>query len=191
MQKVQRKTAETEITLTLDMKERRPSIIDIPLPFFAHLLNAMAWHGGFYLEVKGSGDIEVDPHHLVEDLGIVLGQAFSQLFAEGALARYGECRIPMDDALSEAVVDACRRPYLVYWAKYPQEVCGNFSLSLLKEFFSALAHNADINLHLSCRYGENSHHMAESLFKATGKALAQAFRPVQGQLADMSTKDFL
>ena len=121
----------------------------------------------------------------------MLGQALAKILEDGALARYGERRIPMDDALSEAVVDACKRPYLVYQAKYPQISCGNFDMSLLREFFYALAHNAGINLHLICHYGENSHHMAEALFKALGKSLAQAFSPVNGKQSSMSTKESL
>lgn len=191
MQKIHRKTAETEISAVLDMERKDRPLIDLPVPFFAHLLKAMAWHGGFYLEVKGRGDIDVDPHHLLEDVGIVLGQLFAGQFTDAALLRYGAQRIPMDDALSEAVVDACKRPWLVYRAEYPQEYCGNFALSLLQEFFYALAHNAGITLHLLCHYGENSHHMAEALFKALGKALSQAFTKIDGRQSDMSTKESL
>ena len=191
MQRIQRKTAETEISLILDLERKDRPAIHLPLPFFSHLLNAMAWHGGFYLEIEGNGDVDADPHHLVEDVGIVLGQAFAKFLEKGTYARYGERRIPMDDALCEAVVDACKRPYLVYRAEYPQDYCGNFGIHLLREFFYAFAHNAGINLHLISRYGENSHHIAEALFKALGKALAQAFTPIEGDQASMSTKEFL
>jgi imidazoleglycerol-phosphate dehydratase len=190
-QSVTRNTAETQISIKLDMDRRERPVLDLPLPFFAHMLNAMAWHGGFYLELTGKGDVEVDPHHLVEDVGIVLGQALAAVLEAGPIARYGNSTIPMDDALSQAVVDAANRPYLVYKADYPQAYSGSFDMSLFREFFYALAHNARINLHLICHYGENSHHMVEALFKALGKALGQAYAPAEGSRADMSTKEAL
>lgn len=190
-QTIERNTAETQISLTLDMDRKARPEIDLPLPFFSHMLTAMAWHGGFFLKLDGKGDVEVDPHHLVEDVGIVLGQALAATLESGPVARYGERFIPMDDALSQAVVDAANRPYLVYKADYPQPYSGNCDMSLFREFFYALAHNARINLHLICHYGENSHHMIEALFKAMGKALDQAYSPVEGTKAQMSTKEAL
>jgi imidazoleglycerol-phosphate dehydratase len=190
-QTVTRNTAETKISLTLDMDRHQRPVLDTPLPFFSHMLNAMAWHGGFYLEISAKGDIEVDPHHLVEDVGIVLGRALADTLDTGAVARYGDAVIPMDDALSQAVVDAANRPYLVYRANFPQSHAGDFDLSLFREFFYALAVNARINLHLICHYGENGHHMIEALFKALGKALGRAYAPVDGSAADMSTKEAL
>ncbi len=188
-QTITRNTAETTISLNIDPDERQRSKITMPLPFFAHMLNAMAWHGGFTLEIEADGDVHVDPHHLVEDVGIVLGQALAGILKNGAVARYGNASIPMDDALSQAVVDAANRPYLVYKAEFPQAYSGNFDMSLFREFFYALAHNARINLHLICHYGENSHHMIEALFKALGKALAQAYQATDGGAAEMSTKE--
>ena len=150
----------------------------------------MAFHGGFSLQIEGKGDLEVDPHHLVEDVGIVLGTAFSRIVEDfGSVARFGHAVIPMDDALSEVTIDACGRPYLVYRADFPQARSGNFDMWLTREFFGGLATSARINLHAECRYGLNSHHMVESLFKATGKALSQAFAPVEG--APLSTKGSL
>ncbi len=188
MQKILRQTSETHISLILDMQRKAVPRITIPIPFFAHLLTSMSWHGGFYLEVKADGDVDIDPHHLVEDMGIVLGQALAAYFDESALVRYGAQRIVMDDALSEVIVDACKRPYVVYTASYPQNFCGTFDLALLREFFHALAYNAGITIHLHCHYGENSHHMAEALFKALGRSLAQAFTRIDGKQSDMSTK---
>lgn len=190
-EKISRKTAETDIELELDMGRKQRSKFDIPLPFFCHMLNAMAWHGGFTLNIKARGDIEVDPHHLVEDIGIVFGQALSRLSDGQAITRYGERFIPMDDALSQAVVDTANRPYLVYKADFPQDRCGDFDISLFKEFFTALAFNARINLHLICHYGDNSHHMIEALFKAMGKALGQAYTAIDGDAAQMSTKELM
>ncbi|AHC14456.1 imidazoleglycerol-phosphate dehydratase HisB [Salinispira pacifica] len=188
---IERNTAETRIRLSLDLDSKFRPEIDTPLPFFSHMLTAMAWHGGFGLKIQAAGDVEVDPHHLVEDVGIVLGDAFQRLLGEQAVQRYGERRIPMDDALSEAVIDAANRPFLVYKADFPQPYSGSFDMSLFREFFYALAHNGRLNVHLICHYGDNSHHMIEALFKALGKALAQAYTPVPGARADMSTKEAL
>ena len=187
---IERDTKETQIKLKLDPDVGGSIKLDLELPFFEHLLTSFAFHGGFSLEISGRGDLAVDPHHLVEDVGLVLGQAFAEVLDTfGPVKRYGSMIIPMDDA----VVDVCRRPYLVYRVDYPQPYCGSFDVCLLKEFFQALANRAQINLHAAIRYGENSHHMAEALFKATGKALWQAYRPAepsegQSGTAGMSTK---
>lgn len=185
---VERATKETQIRLTLDLSTREPIDLKLGVPFFEHILHAFAFHGGFSLVVDGRGDVEVDPHHLVEDVGIVLGTALSQIVSEhGSVARFGHAVIPMDDALSEATVDVCGRPYLVYEADYPQSRSGSFDMSLVREFLSGLTSAARINLHGHCRYGVNSHHMAEALFKAAGKAIAQAYAPADGALP-LSTK---
>ncbi|HAK47445.1 MAG TPA: imidazoleglycerol-phosphate dehydratase HisB [Spirochaeta sp.] len=147
------------------------------MPFFEHILYSMSFHGGFHLKLDASGDIDVDPHHLVEDTGLVLGDAFKAAAEKGgALARFGHFIIPMDDSLAEVTVDASGRPFLVYKAEYPQQNAGSFDIFLLKEFLKALSDRAGLNLHAECRYGENSHHMAEALFKAMGRALGQAYR---------------
>jgi imidazoleglycerol-phosphate dehydratase len=189
-----RTTNETTISLSFAYraKNRDEVRIDTGLPFFDHMLTAMAFHGGFGLSLKARGDIAVDYHHLVEDTGLVLGEAFHKLLEQnGAVRRFGHAVIPMDDALSEAVIDAAERPCCVYLAKFPQEFCGNFPVALFKEFFSAFVQRARINAHLLCRYGENSHHMAEALFKAFGKALSAAYAPRDGSREDMSTKGAL
>ncbi|HUZ17212.1 MAG TPA: imidazoleglycerol-phosphate dehydratase [Spirochaetia bacterium] len=188
---VSRTTGETHIEATLNLSRREPTELKIELPFFGHLLHAMAFHGGFSLRLLGRGDIDVDAHHLVEDIGIVLGGAFAKVPEEfGPVARFGHAVIPMDDALSEATVDACGRPYLVYTASYPQERSGSFEMALIREFLLGFANGARINLHAHCRYGENSHHMAESLFKAIGKALSSAFAPSDSS-SPLSTKGVL
>ena len=185
-----RKTAETDISLKLDLEKRERPLIETGLPFFDHMLYAMAFHGKFYLEIKATGDIDVDPHHLVEDTGLVLGQALLKSFRDkGAINRYGNCKIPMDDALSEVVIDVCGRPYLIYNVTFPQQVSGNFANFLFKEFFQALVSEAKINLHLLSHYGENSHHISESLFKASGIAIEYAFRKTgEKGTSSMSTK---
>jgi imidazoleglycerol-phosphate dehydratase len=186
---IERTTKETKIQLTLDLDRRDPPRVATSVPFFDHMLTAFAFHGGFYLEVTAQGDLEVDPHHLVEDMGIVLGDAFKKVQeGRGGVARYGWSVIPMDDALSEVAVDVCGRAYWVYQASFPQTHAGTFDLSLVREFVIGLANRAQINLHALCRYGSNGHHMVEALFKALGKALAQAYAPRDGGSAAMSTK---
>jgi len=187
---INRKTAETEISLKLDLEKKEKPQISTGLPFFDHMLYAMAFHGKFFLEIQATGDIEVDPHHLVEDTGLVFGQALLKSFRDkGAILRYGNSKIPMDDALGEVVVDVCGRPYLVYNVQYPQEKSGSFDNFLFREFFQALVSEAKINLHLISHYGENSHHISESLFKASGIAIEYAFRKTgETGTGSMSTK---
>jgi len=190
---VKRETAETQIYLKLDLESKEKPSIATGLPFFDHMLYAMAFHGKFYLEIRAKGDLEVDPHHLVEDTGLVLGNALQKSFEDkGAINRYGQAKIPMDDALSEVVVDVCNRPYLVYKVDFPQEMSGQFANFLFKEFFQALVSESRINLHLLSHYGENSHHISESLFKALGIALEYAFRTRGGAGREsMSTKGMI
>ena len=187
---VSRKTKETDITLTLETQGRRGAEISSGVPFFDHMLNAMAFHGGFHLNIDASGDIDVDPHHLVEDLGLVLGEAFAAIREGGPTARFGHSVIPMDEALAEVTVDAAGRPYLVYRADYPQAMAGTFDLSLIREFLLALSTKGGMNIHAHCRYGENGHHMAEALFKALGRALGAAFTPLEEEKI-LSTKGSL
>jgi imidazoleglycerol-phosphate dehydratase len=185
----ERNTKETKIAITVDFSDGAARNVDTGIPFFDHLLQAMAFHGGFGLEIKATGDLQVDPHHCVEDVGIVLGDALREMLASaGAVERYGHSVIPMDDSLSEVTIDVCERPYLMYSADYPQPRCGDFDVSLIREFLLGLANRARINLHASCRYGENSHHMAEALFKALGRAIKTAYNPKVGGKEAMSTK---
>ena len=193
MIEIHRATKETDIRVLLDMNASGPSKPDTGLPFFDHMLNAMAFHGGFRLEVIAKGDIEVDPHHLVEDTGLVIGSALEKARRESdGIRRYGQSVIPMDDALGEAVIDACGRPYLKWNVDWAQEKAGDFDLFLLREFFWGLAVAGKLNLHLTVKYSENGHHAAEALFKATGRALAEAYRANEGGgEAGMSTKGTL
>ncbi len=186
----ERNTKETQIKLLVDLDSSTAPEIDTPVPFFNHILNSMAFHGGFFLKVAATGDIEVDPHHLVEDTGIVLGDVLKDEIEQyGPIQRFGHSVIPMDEALSEVTLDAAGRPFLVLNADFPQEYAGDFPLCLVKEFLIALTSRGGLTLHAECRYGENSHHMAEALFKALGKALGQAFRKREGAVA--STKGTL
>ena len=179
-----RKTRETDVTVTLEPDGTAQAAgrdIDTGLPFFDHLLRAMAFHGRLGLQVRARGDVEVDPHHLVEDVGLVLGEALAALVRKhGAVARFGHAVVPMDEALAEAAVDVCGRPTLVYRAEYPQAHAGRFDLALLREFLLGLAARAGLSLHALVRGGENAHHMAEALFKALGRALRQAYAPAEG-----------
>jgi imidazoleglycerol-phosphate dehydratase len=173
---IARKTRETDITLTLDPDAAVAGVIRTGLPFLDHLLTSMSFHGRLGLVVEGSGDLEVDAHHMVEDTGLVLGQALSNVLEKtGHVTRFGHAVIPMDEALAEVTIDVCGRPTLSWHADFPQPMAGTFDLSLLREFFTALAAQARISLHIDVRRGENSHHMAEAAFKALGKALQQAY----------------
>ena len=187
---IERKTKETSISAEFDIEGGPAVDITTGVPFFDHMLNAFVFHGRMQCSIRASGDLEVDPHHLVEDVGIVLGDCISAYVEQnGPVVRYGYSAIPMDDALSSAVVDIGGRPYLVYHATYPQERVGDFDVSLVREFLLGLTNRAKLNLHAECRYGVNSHHMIEALFKAMGIAISQACRPATGGV--VSTKGVL
>jgi imidazoleglycerol-phosphate dehydratase len=172
---IERKTRETDISVTLDPESSEPPAVGTGVPFFDHMLSSMAFHGRFHLAVNGTGDIDVDPHHLVEDVGLVLGQAFSAILEKGSVLRFGHAVVPMDEALSEVTIDVCGRPTLALHADFPQPRIGTFDLSLMREFFTGFCSQARISLHVDVRRGGNSHHMAESAFKALGRALRQAY----------------
>ncbi len=175
---IARTTRETDISLTLDPAAEVEGGIHTGLPFFDHMLTAMSFHGRLGLMVAAKGDVDVDPHHLVEDVGLVLGQAFAGIFEKtGHVARFGHAVIPMDEALAEVAIDVCGRPTLSLHAVFTPVWAGTFDLSLLREFFAALASAARISLHIEVKRGENGHHMAEAAFKALGRALAEAYAP--------------
>lgn len=181
---VARKTRETDITLTLDPDSPVAGAIRTGLPFLDHLLTSMSFHGGLGLVLEGRGDLEVDAHHMVEDTGLMLGQAFAGVLEKtGHVTRFGHAVIPMDEALAEVTVDVCGRSTLFWHPLFPQPLAGSFDLSLLREFFTALAAQARISLHVEVRRGENSHHMAEAAFKALGKALQQAYAPSSREMS--------
>jgi imidazoleglycerol-phosphate dehydratase len=184
---LERRTKETEVAVRLDLDpvdDGSVPIVDVStgVPFFDHMLHAMAFHGGIGLQVSASGDLEVDAHHVVEDVGIVLGECLFQAMEQGGpLVRFGHAVVPMDDALAEVTVDAGGRSYCRFDAAFPQDRAGEFDVWLLREFYTALAGRARINVHAAARYGDNSHHMAEALCKALGRALGQAFRTAPGR----------
>ena len=178
-----RKTKETSIELSVSFEERQ-SDIKTGLGFFDHMLNSFAVHSGLGLKVNCAGDLEVDGHHTVEDAGICLGKAIGELLEDkSGIARFGESRVPMDEALASCVLDLSGRAYLHFDASFPSERIGGYDSCLTKEFFRAVAANAGITLHLSLLYGENAHHMTEALFKAFARALAEAVSPKSGLLS--------
>ncbi len=170
----ERKTRETEVKIELAL-DGGDVEISTGIGFFDHMLNAFAIHGGFGLKVDAVGDLLVDCHHTVEDVGIVLGKAFGQALGDkSGIARYGTFYIPMDESLAFASVDISGRPFLVFHAEFPQERVGDFDTCMTEEFMRAFAVNAGITLHTRVEYGVNSHHEIEALFKAVAHALRMA-----------------
>jgi imidazoleglycerol-phosphate dehydratase len=168
-----RKTAETDISVTVCLDGKGEGSIDTSIPFFDHMLNLFARHGLTDLTIQGRGDTSVDDHHLVEDVGICLGQAVRKALGERAgIGRYGSAWVPMDESLCSVTMDISGRPYLVWNALLGSCRIGGFDPSLLKEFFKAFSDHSGITLHVNLIYGTNGHHMAEAIFKA----FAQAFR---------------
>lgn len=169
-----RETKETQVELALCLEGGRVEV-STGVGFFDHMLTAFAVHSGFGLTVKTIGDWHVDCHHTVEDTGIVLGQALAQALGDkSGIARYGTAFIPMDEALGFASVDISGRPFFAFRAAFPQERVGDFDTCMTEEFFRAFAFQAGVTLHAECRYGVNSHHMIEALFKAAAHALRDA-----------------
>ena len=172
---IERITMETKISVKLNINGRGRHEISTGIPFFDHMLTLFAVHGFFDLALHAKGDLEVDFHHTVEDVGLVLGDAFNNALGDRkGIRRYGHAVTPMDDALAAVTVDLSKRPFLVY------NVCGNsvrkgdFDIDLAKEFFRAFANRGGMNLHINVFYGENEHHVIESIFKSAGRALDQA-----------------
>jgi len=172
---VERKTKETAIRVGLKLDGSGQSEISTGIPFFDHMLVLFAVHGFFDLAVKAKGDLEVDFHHAVEDVGLVLGDAFDQALGNRkGIKRFGHAVTPMDDALAAVTVDLSKRPFLVYHIPSFQPSGSAFNVTLAKEFFRAFATRGGLNLHINVSYGENEHHIIESIFKAMGRALDQA-----------------
>ena len=175
--RVERKTKETDVTIHLDVDGTGGAKVATPIPFFSHMLEAWSKHGLMDLAVDASGDVEVDIHHTVEDVGIVLGQALRQALGDKrGIVRYGTAFVPMDEALVAASVDISGRPFLVFNVPVARTRVSNFDLDMLQEFFRAFAFNAEITLHVTMHYGHNLHHITEAVFKAVGRALADATR---------------
>ncbi|MFD2306549.1 imidazoleglycerol-phosphate dehydratase HisB [Enterococcus termitis] len=172
---LKRTTTETTIELILDLDQQEPVEIQTGVGFFDHMLTLFARHSRISLKVKVDGDLEVDSHHTVEDVGIVLGQCLREALGDKAgINRYGTSFVPMDETLGMASLDLSGRSYLVFDAVFDNPKLGMFDTELTEEFFQALAFNTQMNLHLKILHGKNSHHKIEALFKATGRALREA-----------------
>lgn len=187
---IERKTRETDIKLTVDLDGSGKTQIDTGIGFFDHMLTAFAVHSGIDLTVKCNGDLYVDAHHSVEDIGICLGKAFAQALGDKAgIARYGSAYVPMDEALAFCSLDISGRAFLVFNAQFSDDRIGQFDTCLTEEFFRAFAFNSAITLHIREEYGKNDHHICEAIFKAVAHALKQALAQNGGQV--LSTKGVL
>jgi imidazoleglycerol-phosphate dehydratase len=187
---VRRQTAETDIVLTLAVDGRGRSEIATGVPFFDHMLTLFAKHGLFDLQVKAKGDVEVDYHHTVEDVGLVLGQAFKEALGDKVgIKRYGFFLLPMDESLARIAVDVGGRPHLVYEANAPTMFVRDFNIILVKEFCRAFSNALGANQHVQLVYGEEPHHVAEAIFKCLARALDMATQ-IEPRAADLlpSTK---
>jgi imidazoleglycerol-phosphate dehydratase len=172
---IARKTSETDISLTLDLDGAGKTDIATGIGFLDHMLTAFGRHGLFDLQITAKGDLHIDAHHTVEDVGIVLGQAFKQALAEKrGITRFGQATIPMDEALVEAVIDCSGRAHLSWTVEFPRPMLGDMDTQLFEEFFRAFAGNALVTLHITQKAGGNAHHVAEAAFKAAARALKMA-----------------
>jgi imidazoleglycerol-phosphate dehydratase len=175
--RVERKTKETQVVLRLDLDGSGNASVETGIPFFSHMLEAWSKHGLMDLAVDAKGDLEVDLHHTVEDVGLVLGRALDEALGDKkGIVRFGNAFVPMDETLVQASVDLSGRPYLVFNVPVQRTRVAGFDLDLLVEFFRAFAVEAKLNLHVTLHYGHNLHHVAEAVFKAVGRALAEATR---------------
>lgn len=190
---ITRDTKETQITLSLDLDGTGQSQVDTGIPFLDHMLDLFARHGLFDLTVKATGDLDVDYHHTVEDVGIVLGQAVKQAVGDKrGMRRYGFFILPMDECLARVALDLSNRPLFVYQVEAVNVMIRDFNLALVKEFYQAFANAVGANLHMKLEYGEEPHHIAEALFKCFARALDMATQ-LDPRLGDRlpSTKESL
>lgn len=172
---VERKTKETDISVRLDLDGNGKNLIDTGVGFFDHMLNGFARHGFMDLDARVSGDLEVDDHHTVEDTGIVLGEAIAKALGDKkGINRFGSCILPMDETLVLVAIDLSGRPYFSYDVSFDSEMIGDMHTEMVREFFYAISYSAAMNLHIKLISGTNSHHIAEAVFKAFGRALDEA-----------------
>ena len=173
--KIERNTLETRITVTVGLDGKGNSKLDTGVPFLEHMIDQIARHGLIDIEIDAKGDLHIDAHHTVEDIGITLGQAFSAALGDKkGIVRYGHAYVPLDEALSRVVIDFSGRPGLEYHADYPRGMIGNFDVDLILEFFQGFVNHAGATLHIDNLRGRNAHHIAETIFKAFGRALRMA-----------------
>jgi imidazoleglycerol-phosphate dehydratase len=172
---IERITKETQIKLALEIDGKGESKVCSSVPFLDHMLDLFARHGLFNLNIEAKGDIDIDFHHTVEDIGIVLGQAFREALGDKkGIRRYGQASVPMDETLASVAVDLSGRPYMVYNVRLPKVKIGEFDVELAREFFQAFANNAGANIHINVMYGDNVHHILEACFKGLARALDMA-----------------
>ncbi len=172
---VVRKTRETDVKLELTIDGEGKNSVSTEVPFFDHMLALTAAHGFFDLALNAIGDIEIDGHHTVEDVGIVLGEAFDKALGDRhGIKRYGTSLVPMDEALASVAIDFSNRPFLAYNVRFSHATTGRFDVELVEEFFKAFVNKSGTTLHINMIYGENTHHMIEAIFKAFGQALDEA-----------------
>ena len=175
---ITRNTSETQIELSINLDGTGICELDTGVPFFEHMLTQICRHGLIDLQIKAKGDLDIDAHHTVEDVGIVMGQAFNQAVGDKAgIYRYGHAYVPLDEALSRVVVDLSGRPGLFYDVEYTRSRVGDFDVDLLREFFQGFINHGMLTVHLDNLKGINAHHQAETLFKAFGRALRMAVTP--------------
>lgn len=190
--KIIRDTKETNVEVEIDLEGEGKCQICTGIGFFDHMLNLMGTHGLFNLIVRSIGDLEVDGHHTVEDIGIALGQCFKEALGDKkSIKRYGTKFVPMDESLAAVSLDISNRPYLVFQAEFTSERIGVFDTELVEEFLRAFAYNAGITLHVRVLYGKNNHHMIEAIFKALGQSLQEAVYVDERIQGVMSTKGVL
>jgi imidazoleglycerol-phosphate dehydratase len=172
---VSRDTLETQIRVFVNLDGRGNGSFDTGVPFLEHMLDQVARHGMLDLEIKASGDLSIDAHHTVEDIGITFGQALAKALGDKrGMRRYGHAYVPLDEALSRVVIDFSGRPGLEYHVDYTRARIGEFDVDLLHEFFQGFVNHAQVTLHVDCLRGDNSHHIAETVFKAFGRAMRMA-----------------
>ncbi|MSR31305.1 MAG: imidazoleglycerol-phosphate dehydratase HisB [Gemmataceae bacterium] len=189
---ISRKTGETQVDLQINLDGQGVSKLETGIGFFDHMLNLLSRHSLIDLSIRAAGDLHVDSHHTVEDVGICFGQALKQALGDKAgIRRYGWATLPMDETLVTAAVDLGGRPFCVWQAEIPLEILGAFPTSLAEEFWRAVASNALMNLHVKLHYGQNGHHKVEGIFKAVARALRQAVEPDSRSTAIPSTKGVL
>ena len=173
--KIERNTKETQICLELGLDGRGEYAIETGVPFFDHMLDQVARHGFFDLTVKAKGDLEIDAHHTIEDVGICLGEAFKKALGDKkGIRRIGRGTMPMHEALASIIIDFSGRPFLVFNADLPKVKVGEFDVELVEEFFVAFCNHSGANIHVNLAYGDNLHHIVEAIFKALGRALDDA-----------------
>ena len=175
---VTRNTKETQIAVSVNLDGTGASRFDTGIPFFEHMLDQVARHGLIDLDIKAQGDLHIDAHHTVEDIGITVGQAFAKAVGDKAgIRRYGHAYVPLDEALSRVVIDLSGRPGLEYRVEYPRARIGEFDVDLVHEFFQGFVNHALVTVHIDALAGQNAHHIAETVFKAFGRALRMALEP--------------